>query len=97
MKINQGKYSAMVVCWILGLGSLVSWNSMLTIGDYYYNLFPVCNVTLNFCFMLMLEITVVVSFYFDATANKYLEREYSVNYLTLRTNNSTTISLESPD
>ncbi|KAK4386644.1 Equilibrative nucleotide transporter 3 [Sesamum angolense] len=24
----------------LGLGSLVSWNSMLTIGDYYYALFP---------------------------------------------------------
>ncbi|XP_057512357.1 equilibrative nucleotide transporter 3-like [Actinidia eriantha] len=36
----QGKYGAMVVCWILGLGSLVSWNSMLTIGDYYYKLFP---------------------------------------------------------
>ncbi|GMJ14649.1 EQUILIBRATIVE NUCLEOSIDE TRANSPORTER 3, FUDR RESISTANT 1 [Hibiscus trionum] len=36
----QGKVSAMIVCWILGFGSLVSWNSMLTIGDYYYNLFP---------------------------------------------------------
>ncbi|WMV48667.1 hypothetical protein MTR67_042052 [Solanum verrucosum] len=36
----EGKYSGMVVCWILGLGSLVSWNSMLTIGDYYYQLFP---------------------------------------------------------
>lgn len=36
----EGKYKAMVVCWFLGLGSLVSWNSMLTIGDYYYNLFP---------------------------------------------------------
>ncbi|XP_059302778.1 equilibrative nucleotide transporter 3-like [Lycium ferocissimum] len=36
----KGKYSGMVVCWILGLGSLVSWNSMLTIGDYYYELFP---------------------------------------------------------
>ncbi|CAL5347164.1 unnamed protein product [Camellia sinensis] len=35
----QGKYGVMVVCWILGLGSLVSWNSMLTVGDYYYNLF----------------------------------------------------------
>ncbi|XP_027338804.1 equilibrative nucleotide transporter 3-like [Abrus precatorius] len=30
----------MAVCFILGLGSLVSWNSMLTIGDYYYQLFP---------------------------------------------------------
>ncbi|XAR66376.1 hypothetical protein NMG60_11012589 [Bertholletia excelsa] len=36
----KGKYSAMIVCWFLGLGSLVSWNSMLTIGDYYYKLFP---------------------------------------------------------
>ncbi|XP_019162438.1 PREDICTED: equilibrative nucleotide transporter 3-like [Ipomoea nil] len=36
----EGKPSAIVVCWILGLGSLVSWNSMLTIGDYYYQLFP---------------------------------------------------------
>ncbi|XP_019162437.1 PREDICTED: equilibrative nucleotide transporter 3-like [Ipomoea nil] len=36
----EGKRSAMVVCWILGLGSLVSWTSMLTIGDYYYQLFP---------------------------------------------------------
>ncbi|MCI67938.1 equilibrative nucleotide transporter 3-like, partial [Trifolium medium] len=30
----------MVVCFILGLGSLVAWNIMLTIGDYYYQLFP---------------------------------------------------------
>ncbi|GAV67426.1 Nucleoside_tran domain-containing protein [Cephalotus follicularis] len=36
----QGKYSAMAVCWILGCGSLVAWNSMLTIGDYYSILFP---------------------------------------------------------
>ncbi|XP_052180911.1 equilibrative nucleotide transporter 3-like [Diospyros lotus] len=36
----DGKYGAIVVCWILGLGALVSWNSMLTIGDYYYKLFP---------------------------------------------------------
>ncbi|KAK4421274.1 Equilibrative nucleotide transporter 3 [Sesamum alatum] len=36
----EGKFKAIVVCWFLGLGSLVSWNSMLTIGDYYYALFP---------------------------------------------------------
>ncbi|CAL5408689.1 unnamed protein product [Camellia sinensis] len=36
----QGKYAAMVVCWILGLGALIAWNSILTIGDYYYKLFP---------------------------------------------------------
>ncbi|GER31663.1 equilibrative nucleoside transporter [Striga asiatica] len=36
----EGKTKAIVVCWFLGLGALVAWNSMLTIGDYYYQLFP---------------------------------------------------------
>ncbi|XP_074334417.1 equilibrative nucleotide transporter 3-like [Apium graveolens] len=36
----EGTLLAILVCWFLGLGSLVSWNSMLTIGDYYYALFP---------------------------------------------------------
>ncbi|KAJ1386799.1 Equilibrative nucleoside transporter [Sesbania bispinosa] len=35
-----GKYAAIVVCWLLGNGCLFSWNSMLTIEDYYVNLFP---------------------------------------------------------
>ncbi|XP_048327773.1 equilibrative nucleotide transporter 3 isoform X2 [Ziziphus jujuba] len=30
----------MVVCWLLGNGCLFSWNSMLTIEDYYGYLFP---------------------------------------------------------
>ncbi|KAL3714826.1 hypothetical protein ACJRO7_006689 [Eucalyptus globulus] len=37
---NKGKYVAIVVCWLLGNGCLVSWNSMLTIEDYYVYLFP---------------------------------------------------------
>ncbi|CAA0393604.1 unnamed protein product [Arabidopsis thaliana] len=36
----HGKYQAMVVCCILGIGSLVSWNSLLSVGDYYYQVFP---------------------------------------------------------
>nr|XP_043624405.1 equilibrative nucleotide transporter 3-like [Erigeron canadensis] len=36
----EGKSVAIFVCWILGFGSLVAWNSMLTIGDYYYQVFP---------------------------------------------------------
>ncbi|KAI4304317.1 hypothetical protein MLD38_039847 [Melastoma candidum] len=39
-RLEGGKYWAVLFCWILGLGSLVSWNSMLTIGDYYYQVFP---------------------------------------------------------
>lgn len=37
---NEEKYMAMIICWLLGIGSLVAWNSMLTIEDYYSNLFP---------------------------------------------------------
>ncbi|BBH00066.1 Major facilitator superfamily protein [Prunus dulcis] len=36
----EGKYAAMVVCWLMGNGCLFSWNSMLTIEDYYVDLFP---------------------------------------------------------
>ncbi|XP_023532420.1 equilibrative nucleotide transporter 3-like [Cucurbita pepo subsp. pepo] len=36
----EGKYTAMIVCWLLGNGCLFSWNSMLTIQDYYGYLFP---------------------------------------------------------
>lgn len=36
----EGKFAAMLVCSLLGIGCLFSWNSMLTIEDYYVNLFP---------------------------------------------------------
>ncbi|KAL3633011.1 hypothetical protein CASFOL_025995 [Castilleja foliolosa] len=34
------KITAMAVCWFLGIGVLLPWNSVVTIGDYYYHLFP---------------------------------------------------------
>ncbi|KAG0501499.1 hypothetical protein HPP92_001571 [Vanilla planifolia] len=37
---KKGTIAAMVVCWFLGNGSLISWNSMLTIVDYYNAKFP---------------------------------------------------------
>ncbi|KAK3184262.1 hypothetical protein Dsin_031548 [Dipteronia sinensis] len=36
----EGKYAAMAVCWLLGNGCLFPWNTMLTIEDYYVQLFP---------------------------------------------------------
>lgn len=36
----QGKFLGILVCWLLGNGSLFAWNSMLTIEDYYVALFP---------------------------------------------------------
>lgn len=54
---KQGKYQAMVVCCILGIGGLVSWNSMLTIADYYYQVFPVRLIPiLKFVFFFVLVI-----------------------------------------
>lgn len=37
---KKGRFAAMVVCWFLGNGSLIAWNSMLTIVDYYSEVFP---------------------------------------------------------
>lgn len=37
---TQGLYIAYFVCWLLGNGCLFSWNSMLTIEDYYADVFP---------------------------------------------------------
>ncbi|KAF9622973.1 hypothetical protein IFM89_035688 [Coptis chinensis] len=37
----MGKNTAMIVCWLLGNGSLLAWNSMLTAQDYYLSLYPV--------------------------------------------------------
>lgn len=59
---NQGKYKAMAICFILGIGSLVSWNSMLTIGDYYYILFPVSN---SWCFQFLIGLDIIVQRFFS--------------------------------
>ncbi|XP_058090603.1 equilibrative nucleotide transporter 3-like isoform X1 [Magnolia sinica] len=37
---HEGKYTAIVVCWLLGNGCLFPWNSILTIEDYHAELFP---------------------------------------------------------
>lgn len=36
----QGKLGANIICWILGIGSLICWNSLTSIDDYYYDVFP---------------------------------------------------------
>ncbi|CAN1855236.1 Equilibrative nucleotide transporter 3 [Linum perenne] len=36
----EGKYKAVIVCWILGFGAIIAWNVMVTVADYYYSLFP---------------------------------------------------------
>ncbi|GAB2274839.1 Epsin-3, clathrin recruitment and traffic between the Golgi and endosome [Dionaea muscipula] len=36
----EGTYTAIFICWLLGNGCLICWNSILTIEDYYGYLFP---------------------------------------------------------
>ncbi|GJU95022.1 equilibrative nucleotide transporter 3 [Tanacetum coccineum] len=36
----KGKWSAVAMCWIFGLGTFLSWNVISTLGDYFYEVFP---------------------------------------------------------
>ncbi|VVA34810.1 PREDICTED: equilibrative [Prunus dulcis] len=69
---HEGHYKAMAVCWFLGLGSLVAWNSLLTIGDYYYNLFPASyhpSRVLTLVYQPFALITMVTLAYHEAKLN----------------------------
>lgn len=68
---NEGKFIAMVVCWLLGNGSLFSWNSMLTIEDYYVAIFPNYHPTriLSLVYQPFAFITVVILTYYEARVN----------------------------
>ncbi|KAG7557697.1 Equilibrative nucleoside transporter [Arabidopsis suecica] len=67
----QGKYQAMVVCCILGIGSLVSWNSLLSVGDYYYQVFPDYHPSrvLTFVYQPFAIGTIVIFSYHEAKIN----------------------------
>ncbi|KAK3001945.1 hypothetical protein RJ639_021287 [Escallonia herrerae] len=63
----EGKYAAMFVCWVLGLGALVAWNSMLTIGDYYYALFPNQSLRTSIGFLMQT---------YDLTSSSFCLKKY---------------------
>ncbi|TXG47266.1 hypothetical protein EZV62_026560 [Acer yangbiense] len=67
----EGKFKAMAICWFLGLGSLVSWNSMLTIGDYYTDLFTKYHPTraLTLVYQPFAIVTMVVLTYNESKVN----------------------------
>ncbi|KAI3923736.1 hypothetical protein MKW98_011366 [Papaver atlanticum] len=67
----RGKTSAMIVCWLLGNGSLFVWNSMLSAEDYYLSLFPHYHPTRVFT-LVYVVITLGTSSiltYYEATIN----------------------------
>ncbi|KAH7569015.1 hypothetical protein ACOSP7_012180 [Xanthoceras sorbifolium] len=67
----EGKFKAMAVCWVLGLGSLVAWNSMPTIGDYYTNLFKKYHPTrsLTLVYQPFALITIAILAYNESKVN----------------------------
>ncbi|XP_042519580.1 equilibrative nucleotide transporter 3-like [Macadamia integrifolia] len=67
----QGRYSALVLCWILGYGSLMSWNSMLTIGDYYLVVFPTYHPSrvLTLVYQPFAFVTISILAYHEAKIN----------------------------
>ncbi|KAE9599310.1 putative equilibrative nucleoside transporter [Lupinus albus] len=70
-RVPEGKLKAMAVCFVLGLGSLVSWNSMLTIGDYYYELFPKYHPSrvLTLVYQPFALITMAILAYYESKIN----------------------------
>lgn len=75
----QGKYAAMIVCWLLGIGCLFSWNSMLTIEDYYVYIFPVFPFSICCDFLLVsacfgsFHIAVLLMLYFGCVTSQLLK------------------------
>ncbi|TYK12356.1 equilibrative nucleotide transporter 3-like isoform X1 [Cucumis melo var. makuwa] len=67
----KGKYAAMVVCWLLGNGCLFSWNSMLTIEDYYGYLFPKYHSSrvLTLVYQPFALVTISILTYWEAKIN----------------------------
>ncbi|XP_050207003.1 equilibrative nucleotide transporter 3-like isoform X2 [Mercurialis annua] len=67
----KGKYCAMFLCWLLGTGALFSWNSMLTIDDYYTFLFPRYHPSrvLSLVYQPFAVGTVAVLAYYEAKIN----------------------------
>lgn len=71
---NEGKFLAMVVCWFLGNGSLFAWNSMLTIEDYYADIFPHYHPTrvLTIVYQPFAFVTIAILTYHEARLNTRL-------------------------
>ncbi|XXG59478.1 hypothetical protein AAC387_Pa04g1557 [Persea americana] len=68
---HKGNYTAMVVCWVLGNGCLFSWNSILTIEDYYGVIFPKYHPTrvLTLCYQPFALGTIAILSYREAKIN----------------------------
>lgn len=46
--IKMSELQAKIQCCLLGIGQLFPWNTILTISDYYYEIFPVSQ-SFRFC------------------------------------------------
>lgn len=67
----KGKFQAQAVCFVLGLGSVIAWNSMMTIGDYYYNLFPMYHPSrvLTVIYLLFALVAMIILTHYESRIN----------------------------
>ncbi|WOL18095.1 equilibrative nucleotide transporter 3-like isoform X2 [Canna indica] len=74
LEVPKGKFTAMVICWLLGNGALFCWNCMLTIVDYYLYLFPDYHPTriLTLVYQPIALITTAILTYREAKTNTRL-------------------------
>lgn len=83
---HEGKFIAMVVCWLLGNGSLFCWNSMLTIEDYYSAIFPHYHPTrvLTLVYQPFAFVSIAILTYHEAKLNTRTRNlvGYSLFFLT---------------
>ncbi|KAG0474117.1 hypothetical protein HPP92_015974 [Vanilla planifolia] len=70
-KKSKGRFGAILVCWFLGIGSLIAWNSMLTIVDYYVKVFPRYHPTrvLSVVYQPFALVTIAILAYHEAKLN----------------------------
>ncbi|KAI3903483.1 hypothetical protein MKW98_032137 [Papaver atlanticum] len=90
----QGRILASVICWLLGVGCLLSWNSIVTIHDYYQYLFPDYHSARVLPIVyepVVLTITAILTYY-EATLNT--RKRIILGFLLVFMSNAAIIALD---
>ncbi|XP_045825339.1 equilibrative nucleotide transporter 3-like [Trifolium pratense] len=74
----EGRFRAKVICFILGVGSLIPLNNMWTMGDYYYQVFPTYHPmrTFTIVYQPFALITTLILAHYESRINTRLRNLY---------------------
>ncbi|KAK3125355.1 hypothetical protein QOZ80_7BG0603790 [Eleusine coracana subsp. coracana] len=67
----RGKHLGVFICWLLGIGCLIGFNSMMVIEDYYLSLFPKYHPTrlITLSYQPLVLVTTAIYVYYEARVN----------------------------